>query len=319
MAIDFVLTPDIPTLITAPENATVNSAGQVVMDLSTVGGAVGADITLSNVTPVATARANLGATTVGDAVFVAASAPAAVTAIGGTVAGAALFTAASAGAQLTALGATAAGTTVLTAATPAAQVTALGGTAAGAALFTSASAAAQRASLGATAAGSAIFTAATAAAQVTALGGTAAGSALLTAASVAAQLTALGVSPTTAVDLKADIRLVSTRECNLIDTATGSTYSFIPLFDGALTQVAFILDGATTAGGAASVAITIGGAAVVLGAALSAPIGSAAGFNVRTAVSSGGTFTSTQIITITTTSANTAATFGTVSLAGTRA
>ena len=45
----------------------------------------------------------------------------------------------------------------------------------------------------------------------------------------------------------------------------------------------------------------------------------AAGTKVTTTVESGGEFTANQVIEFTTTSANTAATFGTVSLAGTRA
>jgi hypothetical protein len=151
------------------------------------------------------------------------------------------------------------------------------------------------------------------------LGGTATGVAVFTAASAAAARTALEVSPTTAVDLKADVLPLSTRECNLIDTATGSTYSMVALSAGTLTNVAFVLDGVTTAVGTCSVAVDIGGVAVVLVAPLSAPIASVAGFKVSTTVSSGGAYAIGQTIRITTTSANTAATVGTVTLAGIRA
>lgn len=138
-------------------------------------------------------------------------------------------------------------------------------------------------------------------------------------ASAATARTNLGVSATTAVDLKADVHLVAAIECDLIDTADGTTYSFIPLFAGTLTNVAMVLDGATTAVDAASVAIDIDGTPVVLAAPLSAPAVSAAGFEVITTVSSAGAFTAGQRIKLTTTSGNTSATRGTVSLGATRA
>ena len=157
------------------------------------------------------------------------------------------------------------------------------------------------------------------AAQVSDLGATAAGLAILTAASAAAQRTAMGVPALTAVDLKADTHPLPTARVDLIDTATGSRVRMIPLFAGTLVTAGIVLDGATTAVGACSVAITIDGVAAVLAAPLSAPAASAAGFKVTTAVSSGGAFTANQVIEFTTTSANTSATFGTVSLGATRA
>lgn len=131
--------------------------------------------------------------------------------------------------------------------------------------------------------------------------------------------TALGVPATTATDLKADVHNILIRECDLIDTATGTTYSFCPNYAGTLTHASIVLDGVTTAVDAASVAIDIDGTPVVLAAPLSAPALSAAGFKVNTTVSSAGAFTANQVIKLTTTSANTAATRGTVSLGGTRA
>lgn len=155
-------------------------------------------------------------------------------------------------------------------------------------------------------------------AGVAGLGATAAGLAILTAANVAAQRTAMGVPATTAVDLKADTHPLPTARVDLIDTATGSVVRMIPMFAGTLVTAGLVLDGATTAVGACSVAITIDGVPVVLAAPLSFAAASAAGTKVTTTVSSGGAFTANQTIEYTTTSANTAATFGTVSLGATR-
>ncbi len=132
-------------------------------------------------------------------------------------------------------------------------------------------------------------------------------------AAIAAQVAASETAAAAEVDLLAAIR------CDLIVGAMGSTYSFIPRRAGTLTNVDCVLDGVTTATGAASVAVTIAGAAVVLSGAVSFAIGSVSGATVSRTVSSGGAYTAGQTIRITTTSANTAATFGTVSLAGTRA
>lgn len=150
-------------------------------------------------------------------------------------------------------------------------------------------------------------------------GATAAGLAILTAANAAAQRTAMGVPATTAVDLKADTHPLPTARVDLIVAATGSVVRMIPLFAGTLVTAGMVLDEATTAVGACSVAITIDGVPVVLAAPLSFAAASAAGTKVTTTVSSGGAFTANQTIEYTTTSANTAATFGTVSLGATRA
>lgn len=117
---------------------------------------------------------------------------------------------------------------------------------------------------------------------------------------------------------KLDVQPMGPVQVDLIDSATGSTYTWRPGFAGSLVSASIVLDGATTAVGAASVAITIAGGAVTLAAPLSAPAVSASGFAVSTTVSSGGAFTANQAIRITTTSANTSATFGGVMLGYTR-
>jgi len=129
----------------------------------------------------------------------------------------------------------------------------------------------------------------------------------------------LGVPETGDVVLNSDIQPLPTARVDLINTSTGSVVRMIPLFAGTLATAGLVLDGATTATGACSVAITIDGVAVVLAAPLSRNAASAAGSKVTTTVSSGGAFTANQTIEFTTTSANTAATFGTVSLGATRA
>jgi hypothetical protein len=106
---------------------TINSAGEVVCDLTTVAagslaiannlseltatadtalgnlGATAVGIDLLQATDEAGARAVLGSTVVGDAVFIASSTTVAQTALGGTATGRALFTAASASAARTTL------------------------------------------------------------------------------------------------------------------------------------------------------------------------------------------------------------------------
>ena len=77
-------------------------------------------------TNAADARANLGATTVGAALFTTANAGAARTTLGATTVGGALFTAADAAAARTGLGATTVGAAVFTAADAAAARTAIG-------------------------------------------------------------------------------------------------------------------------------------------------------------------------------------------------
>jgi hypothetical protein len=66
-------------------------------------------------------------------------------------------------------------------------------------------------------------------------------------------------------------------------------------------------------------AITIGGVAVVLSGALSFAALSVSGASVSRTVSSAGAFTAGQVIRVTATSANTSATFGTLTLGATRA
>lgn len=73
--------------------------------------------------------ANLGATTVGSAVFQAANQAAAITALGGTSVGTAVFSAASTGAAQTAIGATTTGAALFTATSASAALTTLGGVA----------------------------------------------------------------------------------------------------------------------------------------------------------------------------------------------
>ena len=129
----------------------------------------------------------------------------------------------------------------------------------------------------------------------------------------------IDITAAIAVDLKADTHPLPTARVDLIDTATGSVVRMIPLFAGTLVTAGLVLDGATTAVGACSVAVSIDGVPVVTAIALSKNSGSAAGTKVTTTVESGGAFTANQVIEFTTTSANTAATFGTVSLGATRA
>lgn len=148
------------------------------------------------------------------------------------------------------------------------------------------------------------------------------GAADLTLSNLSSNATArtnLGVPALTAVDLKADTHPLPTARVDLINTNTGAVVRMIPLFAGTLVTAGLVLDGAKTATGSCSVAISIDGHPVVTAIALSKELGSAAGTKVTTTVESGGAFTANQVIEFTTTSANTAATFGTVSLGATRA
>lgn len=124
------------------------------------GGNVINALTNSVVFPILVAQGGTGSTTAGGA----------LTNLGGTTVGVALFTAASSGAALTTLGGTAVGTSLFTAGSTTAALTNLGGTAVGIALFTAISAAAGRTTLGATTVGSNVFTAVSAAAACTAIG-----------------------------------------------------------------------------------------------------------------------------------------------------
>lgn len=93
--------------------------GSIAVPLTVAQGGTGA-------TTASAARTNLGATSVGNAVFVAASEDAGQVALGGTTVGKAVFIAASADAGQTALGATAVGKAVFIAANAAAARTAIG-------------------------------------------------------------------------------------------------------------------------------------------------------------------------------------------------
>jgi len=118
---------------------------------------------------------------------------------------------------------------------------------------------------------------------------------------------------------KADVQQFTVNNVDLIDTASGTTYTFIAEFGGTLVRASFVLDGATTAVDACSVAIDITGAACTLAAPLSAPAVSAAGFAVSTTITAPtGVFVQGDKIRITTTSLNTEPTFAGVSLGYTR-
>jgi hypothetical protein len=131
-------------------------------------------------------------------------------------------------------------------------------------------------------------------------------------------LTAALASVTDASVQNSDVAPIFAPRVDLIDAATGGTYSFIAPYAGTLVTAAVVLDGATTAVGAASMAITIGGVAVVLSGALSFAALSVSGASVSRTVSSAGAFTAGQVIRVTATSANTSATFGTLTLGATR-
>lgn len=116
---------------------------------------------------------------------------------------------------------------------------------------------------------------------------------------------------------KSDTQTFGPQRVSLINTDKGTTYTFRPLFDGALVSAAMAQDGLETADGACSVAITITGNPVTLTQALSFSQGTLDGV-IGASVTAGGAFTSTDTIRITTTSANTAAAFGGVTLGYTR-
>jgi len=150
----------------------LNSSGVVV----SLGGAGGGTVTsVNSVSPVSgnvtLTPTNLGASTVGNAVFTASTAAAAVTALGGTTVGSAVFTAASTGAAQTAIGASTLGAALFTTASATAAVTSLGGTTVGAAVFTAASTAAAQTAIGASTVGATLFTETTTAAALSYLGG----------------------------------------------------------------------------------------------------------------------------------------------------
>ena len=151
-----------------------NATGDGVLTFS-AGAGVGDVKSVNSKTPDGTGNvtlvpSDLGATTVGTAVFTAATTTAAQTAIGATATGQSLITAANAAAVRTAAGITAIGSSIVTAADAPSARTALGSTTVGDAVFTAASTGAAQTALGATTTGAALFTAASVAAAQTTLG-----------------------------------------------------------------------------------------------------------------------------------------------------
>lgn len=116
---------------------------------------------------------------------------------------------------------------------------------------------------------------------------------------------------------KSDVQ-VFTQRVDLKSTATGFTYSFRPQFAGTLVDSYLLLDGATTTVGACSAAVTVSGAAVTGGAMGPIGVGEPAGATFGGAITAGGAFAANSTVKVTVTSANTAVTFGGVSLGYTR-
>jgi len=105
---------------------------------------------------------------------------------------------------------------------------------------------------------------------------------------------------------------------SLINTATGAVFRMRAGFEGELYEAQFVIDGVTTAVGAASVAVEVDGVAAATDDPLSAPALSAAGFALNTTFTAPVAFTRYQTISFTVTTANTSATFGTVTLGARR-
>lgn len=118
---------------------------------------------------------------------------------------------------------------------------------------------------------------------------------------------------------KTDTVMLGPVRVSLINTADKTTYSFCPRFAGTLIDAAMVLDGLTTAVGSCGVTISLTNGAVTLSAPLTMPSKSEA-FEVKQVTTTGGpwVFAATDFFTITTTSTNTAATFGGVTLGVTR-
>lgn len=118
---------------------------------------------------------------------------------------------------------------------------------------------------------------------------------------------------------KTDTVMLGPVRVSLINTADKTTYSFCPRFAGTLIDAAMVLDGLTTAVGSCGVTISLTNGAVTLSAPLTMPSGSEA-FEVKQVTTTGGpwVFAATDFFTFTTTSTNTAATFGGVTLGVTR-
>lgn len=106
---------------------------------------------------------------------------------------------------------------------------------------------------------------------------------------------------------------------SIINTATGTVFRLRPGFEGTLIEAQIVIDGVTTAVGAASVEVAIAGMAQPTDDAISVPAASVAGFAMNTLFTTRAAFTRYQTISFTVTSANTSATFGTVTLGCQRA
>lgn len=128
----------------------------------------------------------------------------------------------------------------------------------------------------------------------------------------AAQATADAAVP------KSDVFPLTSPRMSLIDTATGTVYRMRAGFDGELFEAQIVLDGATTATGTCSVAVAVDGVAAATDDPLEAPIASAANFGLRSSFTAPVAVTRYQTISFTVTSANTAATFGTVTIGARR-
>lgn len=151
------VTPYAATLLDDPNAAAARATLGLSLPIPVASGGTGA-------VSAADARANLGATVTGAAIFTAASASAARATLGAGAIGDLLFQSATAAGARSDLGATVTGAEVFTAASAAAARASLGAGAVGALLFQAATAAGARSDLGATVTGAEVFTAVSAAA-----------------------------------------------------------------------------------------------------------------------------------------------------------
>lgn len=117
---------------------------------------------------------------------------------------------------------------------------------------------------------------------------------------------------------KTDIVPIFSPRMSLINTATGTVYRMRAGFDGELVEAQIVIDGVTTAAGAASVAVEVNGAAAATDDPISVEAKSAANFGLNTLFTAPVAFTRYQTIAFTVTSDNTSATFGTVTLGARR-
>jgi len=131
-------------------------------------------------------------------------------------------------------------------------------------------------------------------------------------AAEAAQATADDAVP------KTDIVSIFSPRMSLINTATGTVFRMRAGFDGELVEAQIVIDGVTTAVGAASVTVEVNGAAAATDDPISVPALSAANFGLNTLFKDPVAFTRYQTIAFTVKSTNTSATFGTVTLGARR-